>query len=273
MLWKASAIEGYAIAATDGPIGTITDFLFDDASWQVRWVVVDTGNWLAGRRVLLPPSAMGHLNATGHDFSVRLTMQQVKDSPDVDTQRPVSRQMEASVYDYYGWYPYWTSSFYIGSFGYAGEGPMAPLDPDAAKATASALGKKSDDLHLRSVAAVTGYHLHATDGELGHAADFLIEDGDWSIHYLIVDTKNWWPGKLVLVSPRSVQSIDWSSQLISLDANRQKVKDSPAYDPSIDVDRTYEKQFHAYYGGANAGPPFSKSGAREVRTSLSPPSQ
>ena len=247
MLWKASVIEGYAIAATDGAIGTITDFLFDDASWQIRWVVVDTGNWLSGRRVLLPPSAMGHLNATGRDFTVRLTMQQVKDSPDIDTQRPVSRQMEASVYDYYGWYPYWTSSFYIGSFGYAGEGPMAPLDPDAATATAGAHKDKTDDPHLRSIAAVTGYHIHATDGEIGHAEDFLVEDGDWSIHYLIVDTNNWWPGKRVLVSPRSVREINWSPQLVRLDVDRKKVKDGPIYDPSTEVDRDYEKRFHAYY--------------------------
>lgn len=254
MLWKASAIEGYSIAATDGPIGTITDFLFDDTSWQIRWVVVDTGKWLSSRRVLLPPSAMGHVNATGREFSVRLTMQQVKDSPDIDTQRPVSRQMEASVYDYYGWYPYWTSSFYIGSFGYAGEGPMAPRDSDAAKKTANALGNKNDDLHLRSVAAVTGYHFHATDGEVGHAEDFLVEDGDWSIHYLVVDTKNWWPGKRVLVSPRSVREIDWSSQHVSLGVDRQTVRNSPTYDPSSGVDRGYEQRFHRYYDGVEKGP-------------------
>jgi hypothetical protein len=105
MLWNASAIKDYAIAASDGRLGTVSDFLFDDASWLVRWLVVDTGNWLSGRKVLLPPSVLGHLDPNGREFAVGLTMQQVKDSPDIDTDRPVSRQMETNIYDYYGWSP------------------------------------------------------------------------------------------------------------------------------------------------------------------------
>ena len=123
MLWNASAINGYAIAASDGRLGTVSDFLFDDASWLVRWLVVDTGNWLSGRKVLLPPSVLGHLDPKEDEFSVELTMQQVKDSPEIDTDRPVSRQMETNVYDYYGWSPYWGTGFYMGGSGYM---PAAP---------------------------------------------------------------------------------------------------------------------------------------------------
>src|SRR5271163_701252 len=123
MLWNASAINGFAIAASDGHIGTVSDFLFDDASWLIRWLVVDTGNWLSGRKVLLPPSVLGHIDVTAEEFAVRLTMQQVKDSPDIDADRPVSRQMETSVYDYYGWNPYWSTGLYMGGYGYMG-GPM-----------------------------------------------------------------------------------------------------------------------------------------------------
>ena len=103
MLWSASVINGCAIAANDCRLGTVSDFLFDDASWLVRWLVVETGKWLSGRKVLLPPSVLGHLDPKGHEFSVELTMQQVKDSPDIDTDRPVSRQMETNIYDHYGW--------------------------------------------------------------------------------------------------------------------------------------------------------------------------
>jgi PRC-barrel domain len=118
MLWNASAIDRYAIAASDGRLGTVCDFLFDDASWLIRWLVVDTSNWLSAGKVLLPPSVLEQLDAKEHEFSVKLTMQQVKDSPDIDTQRPVSRQMETSVYDYYGWSPYWGTGFYMGGYGY-----------------------------------------------------------------------------------------------------------------------------------------------------------
>ena len=196
MLWNASVIKGYAIEASDGDIGTVSDFLFDDASWLVRWLVVDTGNWLSGRKVLLPPSVLGRLYAKDRVFAVKLTKQQIKDSPEIDTDRPVSRQMETSVYDYYGWSPYWGTGFYMGGYGYMPGALAAPYlgsrrhEDDIADARRS-----HDDPHLRSVEAVTGYHIHASDGEIGHVDDFLVEDADWSIRYLVVDTKNWWPGR------------------------------------------------------------------------------
>ena len=112
--------------------------------------------------------------------------------------------------------------------------------------------RDDDDPHLRSIEAVTGYHIHASDGEIGHVEDFLVEDADWSIHYLVVDTKNWWPGKKVLISPRSAQKINWTGKLVNLDVNRQKVKDSPAYDATTTIDRAYEHHFHNHYGDVRA---------------------
>ena len=248
MLWNASVIKGYAIEASDGDIGTVSDFLFDDASWLVRWLVVDTGNWLSGRKVLLPPSVLGRLYAKDRVFAVKLTKQQIKDSPEIDTDRPVSRQMETSVYDYYGWSPYWGTGFYMGGYGYMpGSGMASPYlgarrhEQEIAEAQAD-----HDDVHLRSVEAVTGYHIHASDGEIGHVEDFLVEDADWSIHYLVVDTKNWWPGKKVLISPRSALEIDWTDKLVNLKVDRQTVKDSPTYDPSAPADRAYERHFYTY---------------------------
>jgi hypothetical protein len=268
MLRNASAIKGYAIAASDGRLGTVSDFLFDDFSWLVRWMVVDTGKWLSGRKVLLPASVLGHLDPKEREFSVRLSMQQVKDSPDIDTEQSVSRQMETKVYDYYGWSPYWGTGFYMGGYGYPGGignmgiggGMGAPGYTGGARTAAPSLGsrrreehgadvqEKDRDPHLRSTEAVTGYHIHASDGEIGHVEDFLMEDADWSIHYLIVDTKNWWPGKKVLISPRSAAEIDWTDKLVNLDVVRQKVKDSPVYDPALTVDRAYDDKFLTYYG-------------------------
>ena len=189
-------------------------------------------------------------------------MQQVKDSPDIDTEQSVSRQMETNVYDYYGWRPYWGTGLYMGGFGYMGGmgmgGAMAmspSLGPrQREKHIAYPHPQRSDgDPHLRSIDAVTGYHIHASDGEIGHVEDFLVEDADWSIHYLVVDTKNWWPGKKVLISPRSAREIDWTNRLVNLNVDRQRVKDSPAYDASTTVDRAYEQQFHSYYGDVRPG--------------------
>lgn len=260
MLIHASGINGYAIKADDGHLGTVSDLLFDDASWLVRWLVVDTGNWLSGRKVLLPPLVLGHPDAKKHLFPVRLTKQQVRESPEIDTERPVSRQMETSVYDYYGWSPFWGTGFYMGGHGYMpgympgymggvwippaalGSGRRAPHIVDDQRT--------DDDPHLRSIEAVGAYHVLASDGEIGHIEDFLVDDTDWSIHYLVVDTKNWWPGKLVLISPRSAREIDWTEKTVRLDVTRQKVKGGPEYDASTIVDRAYEKRLHSHYSEA-----------------------
>jgi len=249
MLRKASAINGYAIATSDGRLGTVNDFLFEDSSWLVRWLVVDTGKWLSGRKVLLPPSVLGQLDPSGREFAVSFTMQQVKNSPDIDTERPVSRQIETNIYDYYGWHPYWGAGRFMGGYGYGqGAMPVSPV-PDAKllEEDIAAAQRNNDDPHLRSIEAVTGYHIHASDGEIGHVEDFLLEEADWSIQYLVVDTQNWWPGKRVLISPRSAKEIDWTDRLVNLKVDRQGVKDSPAYDASTTVGRAYEKHFHRHY--------------------------
>ena len=255
MLWNASAINGYSISASDGHIGTISDVLFDDATWHVRWLVVETGNWLSGRKVLLPSTALAHFNQEHEECSVKLTIQQIKDSPDVDTERPVSRQMEAGVFGYYGYSPYWEYG-YLGGIGFLGGSPFAGELAGAVPDLPGSRSKKQtvdadqshDDVHLRSVKEVTHYDIPATDGMIGHVEDFLVQDADWSIGYLVVDTKNWWPGKKVLISPRSVKAIDWSSRLVKLDADRQTVKGAPAYDTSMTIGQAYEDKLLGYYG-------------------------
>jgi hypothetical protein len=250
MLLKASTIKGYAVAARDGPIGVVSDLLFDDATWVVRWCVVDTGTWLSSRKVLLPPSALGHLNADTNAFSVRLTQQEVKDSPDVDTDKPVSRQMETGIFDYFNWSPYWGTGFYRGGYGF--------MPPPVAETASPGCWERDDGLasggdpHLRSATAITGYHIHARDGEIGHVEDFLVSDGDWSIRYLIVETKNWWPGQRVLISPILAIGIDWTDRLVKLDATRQSIKDGPAYDAATLVDRAYERDYHGHFAKERA---------------------
>jgi hypothetical protein len=250
MLWDASALDGYAIEASNGRIGSVGDFLFRDTTWIVRWLVVDTGNWLSGRKVLLPLSALGRPDPSLRQFPIKLTMQQVKDSPDIDTDRPVSRQHETHIYRHYGWDPYWGRTFFP-----MGGGVAMPFTETLPRSGSVPLGAFSDhsrqaegDPHLRSAEAVTGLQVHATDGEIGHVEDFLLDDADWSIRYIKVDTKNWWPGNRVLISPRSIRSIDGPSRLVHLDVGRQKVKNSPPYDPSRTVDGAYDETFLTYYG-------------------------
>jgi uncharacterized protein YrrD len=251
MIRSQSEISGYAIHATDGLIGAVSDILFEDTTWLVRWLVIDTGDWLVGRKVLLPLSALAHVNHIGHQFNVKLTRQQVKDCPNLGTDQPVSRQMETSLYNYYDWSPYWDDGSHLGMVGYMGFGGslVAPPSLGLMQLEEKIDNKRPsrDDPTLRSVKEVIGYHIDADNGEIGRVDNVLVEDEDWSVHYLVVDTKNWWPGNKVLISPLSVREIRWADRMVSLSVNRQRVKDSPAYDPSMTVDSIYEGVFHKHY--------------------------
>jgi hypothetical protein len=172
---------------------------------------------------------------------------QVKESPDIDTDKSVSRRMETNLYDHYGWTPYWGTGFYMEGGGFIGGAMGAPYFESRDPAAKSAADTSSDDIHLRSVQAVTDYHIHAADGDIGHVKDFLVEDADWSIRYLVVETTNWWPGKKVLISPQSVRKIEWADKLVHINVDRQKVKDSPIYDTPLKIDRAYAKRFSNYY--------------------------
>ncbi len=257
MLWNASEVIGCEIAASDGHIGKIDDILFDDSNWNVRLLVVGTGHWLSSRKVLLPSSALAKFDAKKKECQIKLTTQQIQESPDVETKRPVSRQMEASVYRHYGYRPYWNSGSgfiggigFLGGYGYSNDltGALSPQSAWWSEVETANAKRENDDVHLRSVNEVSGYHIHATDGQFDHVVDFLVEDADWRICYLIADTNEWWPGKKVLISPRSVKKIDWSVHLVNVDVDRQKVKGASTYAKSMLIDRSFEEDFATYYG-------------------------
>jgi sporulation protein YlmC with PRC-barrel domain len=238
MLLVQSAVKGYAIEASDGGIGTVSDFLFDDTTWMVRWLAIDTGIWLPGRKVLVHPSAIEALDGARKQLSVALTRGQVEASPDIRRDLPVSRQMEASLYDYYSWDPLWTKDLPVAEAAALRLPPGVPfgsIDPagDGANSPAGAQGDaRGQDPHLRSSAAVTGSRILASDGEIGHVEDLLIDDSVWSVRSLIVDTRNWWPGKHVLLSTHAVSRIDWVRRQVEVDISREQIKANPAWDPA-----------------------------------------
>ena len=160
---------------------------------------------------------------------------------------PVSRQIEDHVYNFYGWDPHWSGGYFPMESGLATPF-VAPLYKKTRVPGRADAQSKEGDPHLRSIATITGYQIHASDGEIGHVEDFLVDDAGWNIRYIKVDTRNWWPGKRVLISPYSVREIDWSGRLMHISVNRQRVKDSPPYDPCITIDGAYEEKFLTYYG-------------------------
>jgi hypothetical protein len=257
MMLVGSALKGFAIEASDGKIGTVSDFLFDDKTWKIRWMVVDTGGWLTGRKTLIHPSAIGQPDYRRKKVSVRLTTQQVKDSPDILSDAPVSRQMETNLYGYYGWDPLWGGGNYLGGYSSGMGGGFEPspyrFDSGLLEADRSEAGMNDGDPHLRSVTAIVGYHIQAIDGPIGHIENFLVDDATWGIRYLIIDTKNWWSGQHVLISPYAVRAISWSDHDVTLDVTRDKIKASPAWDPAEGMERDYEQRLHGHYGWAGYG--------------------
>jgi sporulation protein YlmC with PRC-barrel domain len=240
MLRTASHLKGASIAATDGEIGSVHDLYFDDLTWTIRYLVVDTGTWLPGRQVLISPRSVR--SAPNQDrVPVALTKEQVKGSPSIDTEKPVERQYEETYSQYYGFPYYWTGPYRWGTTPYPGEGPLSE-----ARAT-SAMSPPGGNPSIRSVHNVTGYYVEAIDGDIGHVEDFLVDDREWAIRYMIVDTRNWWPGKKVIISPEWINRVSWPDSRVYVDMSREGVKTAPEYDADRPLEREYETRLFGHH--------------------------
>jgi hypothetical protein len=259
MLRSIRDLEGYAIHATDGVVGDVKDFYFDDAAWVIRYLIVDTGTWLSSRKVLISPIAIGHANTADRQLPVSITKEQVKSSPDIDTQRPVSRQQEMYFVTHYGYPQYWGETGLWGSNMYPRmmmpEFVSTPiiveprLDHPDLQAEAAA-EHAQEDPHLRGINEVVSYHIHASDGEIGHVQGMLVDEETWAIRYLIIDTSNWWLGHQVLIAPEWIDKVSWADATVSVKLTQQQVKDAPPYDGTTAVDRQAELAIWAHYGHA-----------------------
>lgn len=192
MLRTMDDLEDYSIGATDGSIGRVKDFYFDDERWIVRYFVVETGAWLASRKVLISTVSIRAPNWMNRLLPVSMTRQQVEES-DIDTDWPASR-------------------------------------------------------HLRSCKTVTSSHIRAPDGDVGHVCGFLIDEENWTIRYLIVDTRDWWLGHQVLIAPEWIEGVSWDEHAVSVNLTRAAVRAAPAYGAKTQLDRDGEMKLHDHYG-------------------------
>jgi len=294
MLRKAHTMMGTKLHALDGEIGRIDDLYFDDLTWVIRYMIVRTGSWLSEKDVMLSPTSVRDVVWDDDAVYVDLTKQQIQESPDLDAQKPVTREQELELVRHYRWPSYWAdgptsatnTNWGIGTTGIPAMGVMPvgtdrPLGdrtprPDHLVNDVSSTGISdsytgSEDIanspelkteaeleraanatglhhYLRGVKEVTGYHIAASDGEIGHIEDFFVDEEGWQIEYLLVDTGNWLPGRKVLISPGWITHIVWEDSQVHVKATREQVKNSPEYDPNAAVDRRYEERLHNHYG-------------------------
>jgi sporulation protein YlmC with PRC-barrel domain len=246
MLHTLDDLRGYDIEARDGEIGSVEDILFDDATWTVRYLVVDTGPWLLGREVLISPQSVGEADWEAGLLPVDLSKEQVESSPDVDLEKPVSRQKQEMLNAHYSWQNYWTTLPTTARYGTPG---MTPPGVAVVEEEEVALKEAvSNDPNLRSADEVEGYHIGALDGEIGHVDNFIVDDETWAIHYMVVNTRNWLPGRDVLIALPWIDEITWEHAEVQVSLSKENIKNSPEYDPNMPLTRDYESRLHEHYG-------------------------
>ena len=199
MIIANNQLNQFSLRASDGSIGQVRDLYFNDDDWAIRYLVVETGNWFTRHQVLIPTAALDSIDATNKVIQVSLTRDQVKHSPDVDCDMPVSRQHQTDLSGYYGFPSYL-------------EGVQRPSDP-----------------HLRSAEALNGYAARSNRDEIGHVKQFLLDDDGWRVVAVILKTGTWWQGDLMRIETDGIETIDWDSSSIEVIASRESLKDEPEH--------------------------------------------
>lgn len=244
MLRSIHELIGYEIKAGDGHVGKVADVLFMDREWVVSYFVADTGGWLSGRKILLPPAVIGRPDWTHCEVPVRMSKEQIENAPPLDSDAPISRKHEQELHEYWGIPPYWVGP---GAIGAMAASPVAVMK-SGKEHTEPEIDESPGHPNLRSCHEVRGYHVHATDGDIGHIDDFIADDEEWVIRYLVVDIRNLLPGRKVILPPTWAREVSWSEAKVHMAVSRERIEGSPEFDPEAAINREYEEVLYDYYG-------------------------
>lgn len=251
MLYRLKDLMAMTVRGTDGDAGDVHDVYLERADWRVRYLVVSTGPWLFGRKVLIAPQVAGEPLWEDKVLPVDLTRDQVRESPDVDLERPVSRQQLDDLNAYYGWPAYWMGGPVAGTTPAQGYpvaiAPLSARPPEGREPEPFEGAQERVNPDLHSAREVLGYALECSDGKAG-TVDDLILDENWAIPYLVIDTSALLPGKRVLVATPSVRDVVLNGRMVTVDMTVDTVRNSPEYDPGAPIDRSYERRLNEYYG-------------------------
>lgn len=236
-LHRLTELRNYKLYSTDGDVGLLEDVYFDDSTWTTRYLVVNAGGWPTEKRVLVSTVAVGDIDGEKGEIAIELSRRQIKDSPPLDREKPVSRQYEADYFRFYGWPPYWETATISPALS-AFEDDTPPANEER---------RRLEDSHLRCSREVAGYCIMVEDGEVGHVADFVIDGKNSKICYLEIDARNWWSGKHILLNPAWIAAIDWHARNVAVDLRGEDIRAAPAYDPKAVISRDYEVKLFEHY--------------------------
>jgi uncharacterized protein YrrD len=225
MLRSIKQLCGKKLGASDGDIGHVKDFYFNDQQWVVRYVIAEAGSWLLRRLVLISPHAFGNFHQEGDRLLVNLTRQQIEKSPVIESHKPVSRQYEEEYYRYYGWPVYWIGERLWGGASF----PSPYITPSEQASHRSSRPHSGGDPHLRSAEALSGYHIfsgyhvQSREGAIGHVTDFIMDDKSWAIHHLLVGTGHWFSHKEIVISPQDVDRISYEESKVFVKVTKEGI--------------------------------------------------
>lgn len=245
MLIRAKELKTFTIDATDGEIGQVLDFYFDEDRWTVRYIVVDSGAWFSASTLLVSPAAIFSIDSPGRYINTSLSRLEVKNSPTFDRRLPLLRHSEIAYHDYFHYAYYWAGPNLWGS----AANPSEIRNVAAAQGGITAsFAHATEHTHVHSAESVNGFQIAAVDSDVGYIKDFLLDDETWAIRYLIIDTGNWWPGKQIMLAPQWATEVRWAERRVYVDLALEDIKNSPEFYESGLIDRAYEQRLHNYYG-------------------------
>ncbi len=234
MLRSIKQLYGNKLGASDGDLGQVKDFYFDDQNWAIRYLVADTGRWLPKRQVLLSPYSLGRLDQNDQVLHVNLTRKQIEASPSIDLHKPVSRQYEEEYYRYFGWPYYWQGDALWGLSGFPIlESAGQPLPRESAMASNPPIAPA--DAHLRSTQAVNGYQVRTGDEMIGHVCDFMMDAGSWAIGQLAVKTGHRLSGSERMITTKEVDRISYDESTVFATLTKEVVVPSSTPDSATTV--------------------------------------
>jgi len=246
MIRSLEALKSYLFEAQDGDVGRVEDFYFDDQAWTVRYLVLETGRWLPGRKFVVSPESIASFDWRTEIIGLDLTRETIENSPRAEKHEPVSQQHLGELHSYYGWPAYW--SIGPGALDSGIPIPRVGAENTDGVSEHEAPAEGETETHLRSIDEVLGYSIEATDGSIGEVIDFGWDDQDWTIRYLVVDTRRWLPGKRVVLSPDWVSRVEWGAERVHVDLPKKRIENSPPFDARGAVNREYEEVLYDFYG-------------------------
>lgn len=251
MLRKLHSLKSFVVHGRDGKFGKVDDFYFDQRQFVVRYLVLDTGNWLKQEETLISTQAIDDIDFDGKKIMVDLTTDQLEGSPSIKKNEPISKVKEKEIIEYFGWPDYWTKSHSSDSeLIHAGTTERKKLLDFKILEKEKEAEEKAEKTNLRSVEEVRGYKIHAKDDNFGHVKDFFADEESWVIRYLLIDTRKIMDGKFVLIAPDWIQSISWQGKEIFVNKEKEEIEAAPEYEEEKSEDlihKSYEEILYDHY--------------------------